>query len=100
MIGFVERGLADRGCAFRNARLNVASENPGTVAPHIVFDGFFTFSAAERKLIEALARSVTITVTLPETDPHLVRAGFTEQRMSGSVASRADRHLRRAHSRT
>jgi ATP-dependent helicase/DNAse subunit B len=84
VIEFVEHGLADRGCALRNARLNAASENPGSVAPAIVFDGFFAFSAAERKLIETLARDAFVTVTLPETDPHLVRAGFAEQRVSGA----------------
>jgi len=84
VIEFVERGLGDRGCASRQARLRIASENPAGLPPHIVFDGFFTFSAAEQKLIEALARRASVTVTLPEPDPHLVRAGLPEQRMNGA----------------
>ncbi len=81
---FVEHGLAERGCAFRNARLLAAMEDPGLLAPHIVFDGFFAFSAAERKLIEALAGMASVTVTLPEADPQLVRAGFIEHRLNES----------------
>jgi len=84
VIEFVERGLAERGCASRNARPLAVIEDPGTVAPHLFFDGFFAFSAAERKLIESLARTASVTVTLPEADPQLVRAGFTEHRLNGT----------------
>ena len=84
LIEFVERGLEQRGCASRNARLRIASENLEGLAPHIVFDGFFSFSAAERTLIEAMARRAPVTVTLPEVDSHLLRAGFVKQRMTGT----------------
>jgi hypothetical protein len=80
----VERGLKDRGCASRPARLRMVSENPGTLAPHIVFDGFFTFSAGERTLIESLARVASLTVTLPESDPHLIGAGLIEHPTRGA----------------
>jgi hypothetical protein len=84
VIEFVERGLENRGYATRNARLIIASENLENLPPHIIFDGFFAFSPAERKLIEALARTSSVTVTLPESDSHLAGAGFVEHKITGA----------------
>lgn len=66
----VERELASRGAALRNARLlmaagRLAGQSPGELPSQIVFDGFFTFSNAELKLIESLAARTRIVVTLP-----------------------------------
>lgn len=84
LLGDVERSLESRGFASRNARLTAAGEALSEVAPTIVVDGFFQFSAAEKTLLLAMARSSSITITLPESDPQLLGAGFVEQRLNST----------------
>ena len=82
----VEAGLAARGMAPRNARLREARPVP---PPHVVLDGFFSFSAAELALIETLAASAALSITLPEwvgaapARQRLLAMGFAEQELSG-----------------
>jgi ATP-dependent helicase/DNAse subunit B len=88
----VEEGLARRGLALRYARLREAAarvRNGETVpAEQIVFDGFFTLSAPELELVEALAGRTSVVVTLPESPSadaarrHLAAAGFTVRRFT------------------
>jgi len=81
----VEGTLTARGFALPRRRLEQAAKDPGPLAPHIVFDGFFSFSPAERNLLAALASRTALTVTLPdwpgaeETRRELLLRGFREQ---------------------
>jgi len=64
----VDRGLEARGVARRNVRLAAAASYAGApLCPHLVFDGFFSFSRGELELILALAQQTPVTVTLPES---------------------------------
>ncbi len=74
----VERELEKRGCALRSTRLQSVCENPGLLAPHIVFDGFFSLAASELELLVSLSRRTSLTVTLPSAAPRLLEAGFEE----------------------
>jgi hypothetical protein len=82
----VEGGLAARGMALRSVRLREARPVP---PPHVVLDGFFSFSAAELALIETLAASAALTITLPEwvgaapARQRLLATGFAEQKLGG-----------------
>lgn len=87
IIRDVERTLASRGCALRQRRIQDAVENPGALPPHIVFDGFFSFSPQELSLVVTLASRTCVTVTLPVTvmngasaRSELLARGFAEQR--------------------
>ncbi len=93
IIHDVERELGARGFALRNARLQTASEGPGTLPKQIVFDGFFSLAQAERKLIESFARRASLSITLPEADAELLRAGFVETRLSGTHRAAATRQF-------
>ncbi len=82
----VEADLLRRGMALRNARLRAGREGP--FPAHVVFDGFFSFSAAELDLVENIAASSVVTLTLPDwpganaARQRLLAAGFAEQRQS------------------
>jgi ATP-dependent helicase/DNAse subunit B len=80
----VEADLAARGLALRNARLRAAAgvvRSGAAILPtQIVFDGFFTLSAAELDLVEALASQTSVIVTLPQTVRRLESAGFSVRR--------------------
>ncbi len=84
ILAEVERGLAARGFATRNARLKAAAENPAALPARVVLDGFFSFSAAERRVIAAMARGSSVTITLPEANAELLEMGFAELRLSGA----------------
>ena len=71
-------GLLPRQDLLRAAALQSA---PG--ASHIVLDGFFSLTEEETLLVEALSKSTSITLVLPEAPGRLLRAGFTEQRFEG-----------------
>ncbi len=81
----VERALTARGFALPRRRLLEAAKDPGALPPHLVFDGFFSFSPAERNFLAALAARTAVTVTLPdwpgadETRRGLLSRGFREQ---------------------
>jgi RecB family exonuclease len=66
----VQDTLAARGFALRNARLRAAAKQAraGVVKlpAAVIWDGFFTLSAAETAFVEALASRTTVLVTLPE----------------------------------
>lgn len=81
IAAFVERGLKERGLASRPVRL--AAARMADAPRQIVIDGFFSLSHGERTMIEAVARQTAVTITLPETDAGLVRAGFVEHRLDG-----------------
>ncbi len=82
IFGHIERNLAQRGMALRNARLREVVAAP---AAQIVFDGFFAFAPAELDLIERLAKKSSVAVTLadwPGSAPsraRLLAAGFAEK---------------------
>ncbi|MGH9558060.1 MAG: PD-(D/E)XK nuclease family protein [Bryobacteraceae bacterium] len=85
----VQSALAARGMALRIARLETAAaRDAGALASHIVFDGFFSFSRFELKLIESLAGRTAVTVSLPdwpglpEVRARLLSMGFAERRFS------------------
>ena len=79
----VERELRARGLALRNARL-AAAESVQVLPPHVVFDGFFSLSAGERKLIQAISRRACVTVALAELDSETRFEGFVERRFQGA----------------
>src|SRR5205823_3676623 len=62
----VHSNLAGRGMAVRNERLRSCPRllPDGT---HVIFDGFFSFSAAELDFLARLTPHVQTTVTLPHT---------------------------------
>ena len=91
----VNAGLAARGMALRNARLRDARPLPG---PHVVLDGFFSFSPSELALIDTLAACGALTVTLPDwpgaapARAHLGALGMTERKLDGvRRSSRVDK---------
>jgi len=96
----VERELAVRGSALRNARFLMAAARltgQSTELPsQVVFDGFFAFSNAELKLIESLAARAKVVVTLPAGDwtgaaiarSRLLRAGFAETTCTQALRTR------------
>ena len=84
ILAEVDRELAARQFASRNGRLKAAAENSGALPARVVFDGFFSFSVAERRLIAAIAQRSSVTVTLPEADAELLGMGFAELRLSGT----------------
>lgn len=91
----IERNLKSRGLGLRHARLRSAAETVlGRITlPHIVIDGFFTFSAAETQLVVALAERTSVVVTLPDWAGSenvrniLLAAGFAEQRLVSGTRS-------------
>ena len=80
----VQDQLQARGFSSRQARLIAAARSRDPLPAGIVFDGFFSFSPAERTLIESMADRTELTVTLPQSDPWLPRAGFVEQSLPES----------------
>jgi len=64
----------------RHARVTAAASYQGNVAPQIVLDGFFKFSAPETAMLLALAGRTELVVTLPAAPQALLDAGFEEQR--------------------
>jgi RecB family exonuclease len=88
----VEERLASRGLALRHRRLERAAANPGALPPHLVFDGFFSFSRPEFDLLRTLKSRTDLTVTLPDFAPvrgDLLACGFNEQRF-GAILRYAD----------
>ena len=85
----VEARLNAQGFALRNRRLHGAAEKlrsgQAEAPPLTIFDGFFTLSAVECELIEALAERGSVTVTLPEegrSRDRLIGKGFQETRLT------------------
>jgi hypothetical protein len=92
----VEGQLKARGLALRHARLWSAAQHVATVAPNVIFDGFFTLSTAETELVMALGERTSVTITLPDWQgsqavrDNLRSAGFEELRLSSTL--RSSRH--------
>jgi ATP-dependent helicase/DNAse subunit B len=80
----VERVLEERGFALRHRRIEQVAQAPGHLPPHLVLDGFFSFSRAELNLLIALASRTKLTVTLPDWPSagrarrELLSSGFRE----------------------
>jgi ATP-dependent helicase/DNAse subunit B len=86
----VKNELDRRGYAPRHARLAAAAQRlqREPLGVPVVLDGFFKLATAETALVEALARSGEVTLTLPEwpgAEPTLKRlraAGWRQQRVA------------------
>lgn len=90
LFQFVERALQSRGMALRRDRIEAAAQNPGDLPGHVVFDGFFSFSPAELRLIASMASRTDVTVTMPDwtgaaaARRQLLSIGFTERRLENA----------------
>ncbi|MGD1093512.1 MAG: PD-(D/E)XK nuclease family protein [Bryobacteraceae bacterium] len=65
----VSAALAARSMGLRNQRLrscNLDTLPADTLREHLVFDGFFSFSAVELDFVQRIAARSTVTLTLPD----------------------------------
>jgi ATP-dependent helicase/DNAse subunit B len=90
----VQRELAARGFAPRNARLLAAAERvragDGSLPSAVIFQGFFKFSAAEKALVDALAERTEVLEAPPDTTrlaaPQELFAAPTPEREAEEIA--------------
>ncbi|HXP85960.1 MAG TPA: PD-(D/E)XK nuclease family protein [Bryobacteraceae bacterium] len=93
LLEHVERELLERGMGLRRQRLAEAAQGQWhrlQLVAVVVFDGFFTFSDSETRLLAALSHQTRVILTLPDwpasarARESLVQAGFEERRLSAT----------------